>query len=112
MEDERSSEDGLGVVGGKVEVFEHSIAFLQTPFRVLLEELSIGGAQFKEDAIRFCSNNSVIIDFDLAEVADVSSFVANEKIIIAPWIVVATCAGAEFSKVTVLMDVEAVLTWG
>ena len=109
MDDDRSSEDGLWVVGGKVEVCEPSIAKDQTHCRGnLLQELCIFGAQGKH----VCSTNSRIINADLAEVADVSSFVAFVKVSYVPWIVVATSAAAASSKVTELMDVEAMTTWG
>ena len=121
VDDDRSSEDGLFVVGGKVEICEPSIAWSQifhfgvTSTLTLLEEHCIGGAQGKHGSRRcsctLCISSS-ITNVDFAEVADVSSFVAFEKAFFVPWIVMATSAGAAISKVTELMDVEAVVTWG
>ena len=94
MEDKRSSEDGLFVLGAKVEVLEQSI---------VRRQLCIIGTQLVLAAI--CWNN-----IDSTEVADVSTRVANAEILSEPWIVVGTSAAAASSKVAELMDVESVET--
>ena len=110
MDDDRSSEDGLVVVGGKVEICEPSIACSKVCHGILtlLFELCIGGAQGKHGS----RISSFPINLDSAEVADVSSFVALFKWCCAPWIVVGSSVVAGITKVTELMDVEAVRTFG
>ena len=109
MDDDRSSEDGLFVVGGKVEICEPSIACSKfTIILTLLGEQCIGGAQGKHGS----RISSFPINSDSAEVADVSSFVALFKWCYAPWIVVGSSVVAGITKVTELMDVEAVNTFG
>ena len=77
MDDDRSPEDGLFVLGAKVDVFEHSIGRGQ---------LCVSRAQFKSSPTK--------VNLDFADVADVASIVAIVKVLDAPWIVVATGASA------------------
>ena len=114
VDDDCSSEDALFVRLANLEVLELSICEPVLLLHILscfilssiLCEQCISGAQGKHGI------SSIFLNVNVAEVADVASDVAFVKIVDVVWIVVATSAGAGITKVTDLMDVEAMFTWG
>ena len=99
MDDNRSSADRLLVLAASVDVSEHSIGRGQQCVRRAQLKLTI-------------TKRVTRTNYDLADVADVASIVAIVKVRDAPWIVVATGAGAAIREVSERMDVQAVSTWG
>ena len=110
VDDDCSSEDALWVRLANLEVLELSICepVLLLILSSILCELCISGAQGEHGI------SIIFLNVDVAEVADVASDVAFVKTVFAEavWIIVATSAGAGITKVTDLMDVEAMFTWG
>ena len=116
VDDDCSSEDALFVRLANLEVLELPICepgFLLHIYSCfilssILCEQCISGAQGEH------GTSITVLNVDVAEVADVASEVAFVKFVFfeAVWIEVATSAGAGITKVTDLMDVEAMFTWG